>query len=147
MKKLLYIVIFLASITTFAQSGDKRERIKALKVAFITEQLNLTEKESQKFWPVYNSYEQKTNKVKYHDIRDLRKEFRNSYETITNAEASALVERFNNAESRLYELRMELSKKLLDILPAKKIIQLKVAEEDFKKKMLDEYKKRRKEKS
>ncbi len=42
-----------------AQDGDetKAEKIQALKTAFITQKLQLTPDEAQKFWPVYNQYE------------------------------------------------------------------------------------------
>ena len=42
-----------------AQDGDKTraEKIEALKIAFITQKLQLTTDEAQKFWPVYNQYE------------------------------------------------------------------------------------------
>ncbi len=33
-----------------------REKIEALRIAFISQQLNLTPDEAQKFWPVYNAY-------------------------------------------------------------------------------------------
>jgi len=35
-----------------------QERVEALKVAFITKQLQLTPEEAQKFWPIYNGYDQ-----------------------------------------------------------------------------------------
>ncbi len=146
MKKIICIGIFFISLTLMAQKG-KRERIRALKVAFITEHLDLTEKEAQEFWPVYNAFEQESNKIKFREMRTIRKEIRENFDSMSDAQATALVERFGEAENRLHNLRMAFSKKLLNIIPAKKIIKLKIAEEDFKKKMLEELKKRKKEKS
>ena len=43
-----------------AQDGGdetKAEKIQALKIAFITQKLQLTPDEAQKFWPVYNQYD------------------------------------------------------------------------------------------
>jgi hypothetical protein len=68
MKKfLLYISFILVGFTSAAQSTDaevedqlnpkKEERIKALYVAYITRELNLTPDEAQKFWPVHAQYE------------------------------------------------------------------------------------------
>lgn len=145
MKKLLYICILLMSISAFAQKQGKKERIKALKVAFITEQLSLSEKESQEFWPIYNTFEEETNKIRFEEIRTIRKDIRDNMETMNNDEAKALINRLDTAENRMHELRMGLSKKLLNIIPAKKIIQLKMAEDDFRRKMLEEYKKRKRE--
>lgn len=144
MKKLILIIIYLVSFTIMAQN-NKREQIKALKVAFITEQLNLTEKESQAFWPIYNAFEQEKNNIRFKDMRDIRREIKENLDTMTDAEANVLIERLNKAENSMHELRMELPKKLSSIIPASKIIRLKIAEEDFKKKMLNELKKRKKE--
>ena len=61
MKKFLLILSFLLTgFTSFAQQPDaatKREKIQALKIAFITQKLELTSDEAQRFWPVYNRYE------------------------------------------------------------------------------------------
>ena len=40
------------------------ERVQALKVAFITKQLNLTSDEAEKFWPIYNDYQDKRDAVR-----------------------------------------------------------------------------------
>lgn len=145
MKKLLFLLILLVSINAVAQRGNKGERIKALKVAFITEQLNLTSKESQDFWPIYNTFEKETNAIRYKEIRAIRKEIRANLETMSNNDANALIKRLNAAENRMHKLRMALSDKLINIIPAKKIIRLKIAEDDFRRKMLNELKKRKRE--
>lgn len=120
MKKLLCICLLLVSINAWAQKEGKRERIKAIKVAFITEQLNLSEKESQEFWPVYNTFEEKTNTIRFKEVRAIRKKIRDNFDTMSNANASTLLNELNAAEIRMHELRMGLSKKLLNIIPAKK---------------------------
>ena len=56
MNKITLIITLLLTMNVVAQSPEKRERIKALKVAFITEKLELTESEAQKFWPIYNTF-------------------------------------------------------------------------------------------
>ncbi len=38
-------------------TGNRGEKIEALKIAFITQKLELSSEEAQKFWPVYNQYE------------------------------------------------------------------------------------------
>ena len=66
MKKILFITILALGSFCFAKAqgedADKRaDKIRALKIAFITEQLSLTSEEAQRFWPVYSQYE---NEVK-----------------------------------------------------------------------------------
>jgi hypothetical protein len=54
------LLLLLAGATTYAQqNGDNqsaKERIEALRIAFISQQLNLSPAEAEKFWPVYNAY-------------------------------------------------------------------------------------------
>ncbi len=55
------------------------DKIKALKIAFITEKLNLSEKEAQQFWPIYNSY--------HEDMSNLK---RQAYNTRKNIDINAI---------------------------------------------------------
>lgn len=70
MKKVLITIIICclwAALPVFAQ--ERGERIEALKIAFITKQLNLSQDEAQKFWPVYNTYDEEMKKM----MQDHRK--------------------------------------------------------------------------
>ena len=75
-----FIFCCLSSITIQAQDGrdykheDRKERmqkIQTAKIAFITEKLNLTTEEAQKFWPVYNQLEEERRGIR-HKSRGLR---------------------------------------------------------------------------
>jgi Spy/CpxP family protein refolding chaperone len=140
---LFYIAIFLISASSFGQAN--RERIKALKIAHITEKLNLTEKEAQQFWPVYNAFDNRQHKIKFGEMREIRHEIREKFETLSETEASNLLEKIMDAENRLHQNKIEFNAKLKGVIPAKKIILLKVAEEEFNRKILEEMKKRRQE--
>ncbi len=62
MKKIYIVIFFLLSCTYIcvAQRGSGQQ-LEAIKVAYITRELNLSPDEAQKFWPVYNNY---TSEVK-----------------------------------------------------------------------------------
>ncbi|GGH77450.1 hypothetical protein HNQ91_004117 [Filimonas zeae] len=49
-----------------AQQPDKKaaNKTEAIRIAYITRQLNLTPQEAQQFWPVYNAYMNELRKVK-----------------------------------------------------------------------------------
>lgn len=61
MKSILFIIFFLISNIngTYAQEDPeaRQERIEALKTGFISQKLQLSPAEAEKFWPVYNRYE------------------------------------------------------------------------------------------
>jgi hypothetical protein len=130
----------LGSLNSFSQDNDRRERIKALKVAYLTEQLNLSESEAQKFWPIYNAFEEQEQKLRKENYTK-RKE--TNVESLSEQEAKKLIEDMFFIEKQKFELRENFVKDLQKILPSKKIIKLKIAEDEFNKKMFDEYKKRR----
>jgi hypothetical protein len=50
---LLFALLLMIGIKIRAQNGN---RIEALKIAYITNKLNLSPEEAQKFWPIYNQY-------------------------------------------------------------------------------------------
>jgi hypothetical protein len=56
MKKFILILLFSSASFAMAQE-DPADKIQALKIAFISQKLQLTTDEAQKFWPVYNNYE------------------------------------------------------------------------------------------
>jgi len=66
MKKLLFLLFFIiiTSSTVFAQKQMKKQRVKALKTSYINNALNLTPKEAENFWPIYNIYSMKIQKLK-----------------------------------------------------------------------------------
>lgn len=138
---ILPIIVFLFSLSVTAQPDHSK--IQALKVSHITEQLDLTEKEAQEFWPVYNEYDKKISTYKYQEMRKIRREIKDNVDSLTNEEALELINRLNTVESNIYKAHIELSEKLSHILPPKKIIILKISEENFKRKLLDRFKKHR----
>ena len=62
MKKILLIAFLVVASTTL--SAQNNERIKAFKMGYITEQLNLSTAEAEKFWPIFNEFEDKTQAIK-----------------------------------------------------------------------------------
>lgn len=81
MKKYILIVtlLFGSIAMAFAQNeqpGDdltKQEKIKALYVAYVTQQLSLTPEEAQRFWPVHTQFETELRSVKK-DLPELNKQ-------------------------------------------------------------------------
>jgi hypothetical protein len=118
----------------------RKERIKSLKIAFITERLQLTEKEAEQFWPIYNAFEDANHEIRTKSYQNKKNI---DFETISEKEAKELVDKSIILEAQKYRLEESFIKDLQRVLPAKKIILLKMSEEAFKQRMFDEFKKRR----
>ncbi len=140
MRTIITILLVAMSLHSFSQDNDRRERIKALKVAFITEQLELTSTEAQKFWPVYNDFEEKEEQLRKESYYK-RKEI--DVESLSEREAKKMIEDMIVTEIKKQELRETFIKDLQKILSSKKIIKLKISEDQFNKRMFEEFKKRR----
>ncbi len=141
MNKLLNIILFslLFSVTIQAQ-GEKREKIKALKTAFITQELNLSSADAEKFWPIYNSFQERRYALKLRERDEVKSKMKNNIASMSDAEANAILEKmifFKNEETKLEN---ELIKKLQEQLQPIQIVKLSKAEHDFKMQMLKKYK-------
>ena len=142
MKKTILTLLFIAfTVTAFTQNGERKEQIKSLKIAFITEKLELTEAEAQKFWPIYNAHELEMEMLRING-REKRRNL--NLETLTEEKAVIALQDLMTFENEQHKLREDFIKSLMTAIPAKKIILLKVVEDQFKKRMLEELKKRRK---
>lgn len=139
--KLLLIIIFLLSIHSFAQSqmGDKKEQIRAMKVGFITIELALTTDEAAKFWPIYNAYDDKQFEIRHQKMKAFKQRMDADLDKMSEKEVSALLAQMENTEDELCQIRKKFINNLKGILPSVKIIKLKKAEDDFNRKLLQQY--------
>lgn len=128
----------------FAQKRQSKEKIKKLKIAYFTENLNFTEEEAQQFWPIYNAYDDKNFELRVVGQNKIKRELKNM-EDMSEAQAAELLNRFETIEKQIHENNMDLVKKLKTFLSAKKIILLKKAERDFNRKLMKEFRKRRRQ--
>lgn len=143
---IIIALILLAGWSSFGQNDKMRERIKAQKVAFITDKLDLSSKEAQQFWPVFNEYDSKTQEIKHKELRSIRKSLRNS-EDLSDQEANNLLDQLVSAETKLHDLRLQLISDLKTVLPPQKILKLKVADEEFNKQLFERLKEMREKRS
>jgi hypothetical protein len=121
---------------------EKRDQIKAMKVAFITTELDLNSAEAEKFWPIYNTFEEKEFELKHLKMRSFIKRYRDGKDKMTEKEANLLLIQMETNEEEFYLLHKKFILNIKGILPASKIIKLKKSEEDFNRKLLLQYRNR-----
>lgn len=148
MIKKVILFILLCTITNVAAQDKKegREKVRSLKVAYITEQLNLTADEAEKFWPIYNDYDLKQSELRYKTRSQMRKAIKQSGEidALSENEAKKLISSKLNNDKKIYELQKNFLLKVEKIISYKKIIKLQIAEIDFTRKLMKKYKRKRK---
>jgi Spy/CpxP family protein refolding chaperone len=81
MKQIFAILLFfVTSFTVFSQKNQNNrgnqggEKIKAMKIGMITEELNLNTDQAEKFWPVYNDYSDERQAI----MKEIRQKSRKS---------------------------------------------------------------------
>ena len=139
--KNLTVIVFLFITTAFYSQKKDWDKIKSLKVAYFTEQLELTTSEAESFWPVYNAYEKERYLLRKNGLDKLRNKMKEA-DTYTEKEASNLLEDYLNYEEEEEELDKNFYAKISKIITAKKTLKLIRAEEDFRRKLIREYKKK-----
>lgn len=138
------IVIFLTfGLQVFAQNGikEKKEQLKKLKTTFFTSELGLTDNEAEKFWSLYNDYDDKQFDIRHQKIKSYKNLLKtSSINKMSEKEAGELLAQIESTDEELYELKKKLFTKLKSFLPKIKILKLKKAEEDFNRILLKQYK-------
>lgn len=146
MKKIFFILIaLLFSLSLSAQiSKESREKIKSLKIAYLTEQLNLTVKEAQGFWPIYNKFDEEQHELRNKNRTEIKKLIREKgeLESISEADAERLISLKLKNDKALYESQKEFISNIKKVIPYKKILQLQIAEMEFARKLMRRYKKK-----
>lgn len=120
----------LAQPDNDGRKQDRKERIKALKIAYMTSELNLTPDESMKFWPVYNEFQDKL-----HELRENTKPKKEASD-MTDAEAEELIEMVLSAEQQKVDLLRETIYKLKPIIGAQRVVVVQRVEDKFREKLL-----------
>lgn len=134
---LIFLLMLTFSMTGIAQEKDKSE-IEALKIAYITEALDLTTSEAQEFWPVYNEYNEKWEEYRSQLHCNVYDQMDNLKE-MSEAEAEKLLKEYMGLRERESQWRKNYVNDLKKTISAKRIMMLKKAEYEFHKKLLKEY--------
>jgi hypothetical protein len=131
MKRLICILFLLLCINSNILAQDKKEKIEALKIAFITKALSLSSEEAQKFWPIYNEYELKKLDSRKKYMQPARIALSNP-SNLTDKEIDGYVNSILTHKSNEVEFQKELYKKLKTVISLKKIAALITAESNYK---------------
>lgn len=140
------VAIFFISGLSFGQGGkNPGEKVRSLKIAYITQELELTAKEAEKFWPVYNEYDKKIRGLERNErmkVRTIIKES-NGYKNLTDDQASTILNRIYKIERQILDTKKEMDQKLSKIISKKKILRLKHIEREFVRNLMNKLRSRK----
>ena len=113
------------------KAGDKpadnvdvlRDKLRADKRLVVAEVLELTEKEAQAFWPVYNAYQ--SDMVAHYDrIFKLLDTYGAAYKTMTDAVATQLLGEFMSVQTSYLNIITSYVPRFQKVLPPRKVARL-----------------------
>jgi hypothetical protein len=104
-----------------------------MKIAYITNLIQLTPDESQKFWPIYNLYEADLKKV-----RDKYNSERNPA-LLSDQEVEKYIQDGFEMEEQLIKVKRDYVQKMKAVISIRKIALLTKAERNFNRTILQNY--------
>jgi hypothetical protein len=153
--KYIYLILLatFCSVGMNAQNSDHadrqdrnkemRDRINALSIAHITKELDFTTKEAEKFWPLYNQVKDERNRLE-RDKKSLMNKLEREFETMSESQALSYVDQMVALDQKIVATNLDYNhEEIIKVIGAKRFLKLKKAELDFRRKMIKEYRDRK----
>ncbi len=117
-----------------------RQKIEAARIGMITNKLGLTPEQAEKFWPIYREFSEKRT--------EIRKEFKLEQNKIkpenTDSEhQKKLVDLDLNLKQKELDLEKTYSGRLMKVITAEQMLNLRTAERDFHRLIIQQLQQRR----
>lgn len=112
--------------------AEAHQRIKAAKIAFITDRLSLTPEEAEKFWPVYREFAEKRDAIRS-EMRQVRS---------NDADETEVLKRDLALRQQELDLEKQYADRMQKIISPAKVVALWDAERDFTRLMLQQIRRR-----
>ncbi|MDB9835673.1 hypothetical protein OAC51_02085 [Flavobacteriaceae bacterium] len=135
----LYFLLALVSSSMWAQKSEKRmsfERLKALKINFIIEQVDLNTEEESFVWGAFEKHESDVRKQYHKKMRKLRYNNFKKTEDLSESQAAVALDSIYHLRTLKEELDQAFLKTLKTKLTAKQVLEIHIAEEKFHRKMV-----------
>lgn len=123
-----------------APDPNARKKIEAARIALISERMGLTPEQAEKFWPVYHEFSGKQG-----ELRQQLKEARKQIDP-TNPDPKRDEELVNlglQIKQRGLDLEKDYSGRMLTIITAQQMLNLRGAEKEFNRLVLNQLQQRR----
>ncbi len=142
MKNTALFLAFFIGIAATAQPKDfkeKKEKLDALRVAFITDELELTPEEAQAFWPVFNERNNKIETLRREMMETMFK-LKNQGKILgdlTDLEIEKMMQmRFSN-EKEIAKINESYHARLVEAVGLRKTAKLYMSEMRFQRKLIE----------
>jgi hypothetical protein len=132
---LLLLIVYVLPASGQARQGNAMAKIQAKKKAFFNEKLQLTPKESDQFWPVYNDYSNRKNLINQ-QRNSLMAFYIQNEKNLDDKEMTETLEKFLDFQKQETALMKNYTDRFREFLPDSKVIKVFVTELQFKRYLL-----------
>jgi hypothetical protein len=134
---ILLILLFSPLVKLPAQGGQNLEKLNAFKIGFFTKRLNLSSREAEKFWPVYNEYQDQKTRIQFEKSMLIRN-FNQNESSLSDSQISELGDKLVATIVQESALAVTFHNKLKEVLPPAKVIRFYQVENQYKTQLLNE---------
>jgi hypothetical protein len=145
-KYIIILTLFLSAFQSFGQHNkESREKIKALKAAFLTQELELSAIEAQKFWPIYHKHEEKLNFFRDKGRSGIKNKIKETgdLKSLEESDAKKLVLLKLDLEKQVVAEKTAFISEIATFLAYKKIMKIYISERKFARKLMQKYGRRK----
>lgn len=149
MKRIVLAVIGFVAFTLYVngqedqvmqQDPNARAKIEAARIALISERLGLTPEQAERFWPIYREFTQRRGEL----ISEFRQAQRETGPNNNDPQKQkALVELGLKIKQRELDLEKDYSKRMMNVISAQQVLNLRNAEKEFQRMILNQLQQRR----
>jgi len=131
-KPLVYLALTLAlSVPLNAQMNQNMERFHEERITFFNEKLQLSPAQAEKFWPVYDDYNNRRTKLGEEE-KNLLNFFACNSGNMTEQEIDESIKKYLDLQHKEAELVSQYTRKFEEFLPKEKVLMIFVTERQFR---------------
>jgi hypothetical protein len=121
-------ILILMSLTSYGQDKAAMQKIESARIALITERLELTPSQAEKFWPLYREYNLQR--------RQMREEFRNTRQSVdrqnlSEEQSRELMQKVMDLKQQELNLEKKYATRMTQVISTQQMLRLRNAEKDF----------------
>ncbi|MEI8280260.1 MAG: hypothetical protein WCG87_10895 [Bacteroidota bacterium] len=140
MKQLLSLIIALIITTgSYAQPEHRHddkafEKVRSVHIALLTRHMNLTPKQAEQFWPIYNEFDNERTiirkKYKKYFPKNNAGEYNNP-DKETRPDANTMLDKKLDRQQEMLDLKRKYKEQFLKVVSPEQLVQMDAADNDF----------------
>ena len=135
---LLLSLISLSGMALVAQPSERMERYRQERIEFFNDKLDLTEEESDRFWPLQDDLHNRMMKINM-DEKNLLDYYSRNYDALSEKEIGETTEKFLDLQSARVDLQKEYHDQFVEIIGLKKTMRLYALDREFRMHVLRKF--------